>query len=232
MTIPALLAITAGSAIACGVLLVAEWRHHPTLRIGAKAFASVLFVVLGLVLLVSTFDVDGSPGWASYGRWMLGGLVLGMVGDLALLGRSNRAFLAGLIAFLLGHCAYIVGFAQLAPPRDWLAVAGIYAAAPVVTGLAALAVLWRSLKTMKLPVIVYVTAIITMVIGAIAVARGSEPPLCSRALLATGASLFFVSDLAVARDKFHSKTLANKLWGLPAYYAGQLLIAWSLASPT
>jgi len=47
------------------------------------------------------------------------------------------------------------------------------------------------------------------------------------ALLA-GAALFFVSDLAVARDRFVAPGFANRLWGLPAYYAGQLLIAWSI----
>ena len=47
-------------------------------------------------------------------------------------------------------------------------------------------------------------------------------------LLLAGAALFFVSDLAVARDKFVGASFLNRAWGLPAYYAGQLLIAWSL----
>ena len=43
-----------------------------------------------------------------------------------------------------------------------------------------------------------------------------------------GAVLFFASDLGVARDKFVAPGFPNRAWGLPAYYAGQLLIAWSL----
>ena len=43
-----------------------------------------------------------------------------------------------------------------------------------------------------------------------------------------GARLFFVSDLTVARDRFVARASANKAWGLPAYFSGQLLIAWSL----
>jgi uncharacterized membrane protein YhhN len=50
------------------------------------------------------------------------------------------------------------------------------------------------------------------------------------ALVAAGASLFFLSDLAVARHRFVARSFWNKLWGQPAYFAGQLLIAWSLAS--
>jgi uncharacterized membrane protein YhhN len=222
--------LTIASAIACGALVFAEHGTRPRLRIASKLGASLSFVALGLFATVWNLEVYEQPdGWGSFTEWMFRGLVLGMIGDIALLGRGSRAFLAGLGAFLLGHLAYIVGIAQLVSPRDWLDAAGIYAAAPVIVGLGALALLWRHLGTMKLPVIGYVAAIITMMIGAIAVARGAAMPTENRALLATGASLFFVSDLAVARDRFYAKTFANKAWGLPAYFAGQLLIAWSLA---
>jgi uncharacterized membrane protein YhhN len=43
-----------------------------------------------------------------------------------------------------------------------------------------------------------------------------------------GAVLFFASDLAVARDKLVAPSFTNHAWGVPAYYAGQLLIAWAL----
>ena len=67
--------------------------------------------------------------------------------------------------------------------------------------------------------IAYVVAITAMVIGAIAL---GNPRFLA------GAALFFASDLAVARDKFVAPGFTNRAWGLPAYYAGQLLIAWSL----
>jgi hypothetical protein len=43
---------------------------------------------------------------------------------------------------------------------------------------------------------------------------------------AAGAGLFALSDLAVAQDRFVARSFASTLWGLPAYYAAQLLIAW------
>jgi uncharacterized membrane protein YhhN len=46
--------------------------------------------------------------------------------------------------------------------------------------------------------------------------------------VAAGALLFAASDLAVARDRFVRPALRNKLWGLPAYFAAQLLLAASL----
>ena len=80
---------------------------------------------------------------------------------------------------------------------------------------------------MRIPVVGYMLAIVAMMIGAIAVARASALP--TRTCLVTGAALFFASDLAVARDKFVEQSFTNRAWGLPAYYAGQLLIAWSVS---
>ncbi len=40
--------------------------------------------------------------------------------------------------------------------------------------------------------------------------------------------MFTVSDIAVVRDRFVTTGFVNRLWGLPLYYAAQLLIAWSI----
>jgi uncharacterized membrane protein YhhN len=82
---------------------------------------------------------------------------------------------------------------------------------------------------MRIPVIAYVCVITAMVIGAIAVCRGAAIPHPHRML--AGTVLFFASDFAVARDKFVAPSLANRILGLPAYYGGQLLIAWALCRP-
>jgi len=49
-------------------------------------------------------------------------------------------------------------------------------------------------------------------------------PSAGLALLA-GALSFYVSDLAVARDRFVAPGFSNRLWGLPLYYGGTLLLA-------
>jgi hypothetical protein len=38
---------------------------------------------------------------------------------------------------------------------------------------------------------------------------------------------FYLSDLAVARDRFVARAFVNRLWGLPLYYAAQILFAVS-----
>ena len=47
----------------------------------------------------------------------------------------------------------------------------------------------------------------------------------ARAAIPIGALAFYVSDLAVARQRFVSRTFWNKVWGLPLYFGGQLILA-------
>jgi uncharacterized membrane protein YhhN len=217
-----MMAATIVCALACAVLVLAEYKQWRTVRMIAKPIASFAFVAVAVAAL--TCDPHYA-GWREYQLWMVVGLVLGVAGDIALLGKSSGAFLAGLASFLLGHIAYIVGFAQLAGPGTWLDVRALI---PLVAGGIALRLLWPRLGDMRVPVIAYVIAIVTMMAAAIAAGRASSVPHDNRVLLVAGAALFFVSDLAVARDKFVGASFINRAWGLPAYYAGQLLIAWSL----
>lgn len=219
-----LVALTFACAASCGVLVLAEWRSLPQLRVVAKLVASAAFVLLG----VDAFRIGHDPTRVAFGQWIFVGLVLGAIGDAALLGRGKRWFLAGLVAFLLGHLAYVIAALVIEPVATWLSLGGMLVALPVIAGAIALALLWPRLGAMKLPVILYVITIVTMVVAAIAVARGTTLPAPQRLRFVAGAGLFFLSDLAVARDRFVARERTNKLWGLPAYYAGQLLIAWSV----
>ncbi|HEY5924777.1 MAG TPA: lysoplasmalogenase [Kofleriaceae bacterium] len=210
-------------AIACVALVAAEYARANTARWITKPIASLAFVALGFATI--TGCTSPIPAWGEYQLYIIVGLVLGMAGDIALLGKSQGAFLVGLTAFLLGHISYIVAFAQLAPPAAWL---DLRALIPLVVGGTALRILWPRLGEMRVPVIAYVIAIVMMMAAALAAGRVAAVPYDNRVLLVAGAALFFVSDLAVARDKFVGASFVNRAWGLPAYYAGQLLIAWSL----
>jgi hypothetical protein len=41
--------------------------------------------------------------------------------------------------------------------------------------------------------------------------------------------MFYVSDLAVARQRFVAQSWTNKLWGLPLYFGAQLVLAATVA---
>ncbi|MBW2215512.1 MAG: lysoplasmalogenase [Deltaproteobacteria bacterium] len=47
-------------------------------------------------------------------------------------------------------------------------------------------------------------------------------------MIPVGAVMFTASDIAVVRDRFVAPGFVNRLWGLPLYYAAQLIIAWSI----
>ncbi len=220
-----MIALTLACALACALLVYAEYRGSRPGRIVAKLSASAAFVALGACALGGG---GGSAAHAPYARAIFVGLVLGAIGDACLLGAGKRWFLGGLVAFLLGHLAYVVGIAMIEPVARWPGDAGLTAVVPIVAAAVVLASLWRHLGSMRLPVIGYVVTITVMVVAAIAAAHGAALPSPNRSYLVVGACVFFASDVAVARDRFVAHRFSNKLWGLPAYFAGQLLFAWSM----
>lgn len=204
-----LIAIIAGAVVS---LLVAARIGERDLEGLSKAFASATFLVLGL-----TRWSTGDP----VGTWIVVGLALCAVGDVLLL--WQRTFDVGIAAFLVGHLAYITAFAVALPIADW----PILPAGPVlVSSLGALSWLWPHLGRRRLAIGVYVTVITIMVWGALAAG-------VSRSLgwtAAVGAVLFYLSDLAVARNRFVHAEFVNRAVGLPLYYAGQVLLAITISS--
>jgi uncharacterized membrane protein YhhN len=194
-------------------LLFADARDERRLAFACKAAASLCFVLLAVALHI----LNG--GW--FGVLVFGGLVMACGGDVALAFPGKHAFLVGLTLFLVGHLAYITAFAAVVPPGGWLSPVS---AAPVVVTLIAYAALAPRLGAMRGAVVAYMAAITVMVVAAIAVRRAGHGH--GDALL-TGALLFYVSDLSVARDRFVARAFVNRAWGLPAYYAAQVLMAWA-----
>ena len=215
MTPLAALAVACAAFVALTVALDHVGRRGASLV--AKVAASSCFMAVALVRPLSGGAQGG--GWAAA---ILAGLALGMVGDVALALPGRRAFLAGLVAFLLGHVAYVVAFVGAAPAGAWGTPIQL---APLAVSGVALAWLWPHVGAMRGAVIAYVVVITAMVVAALG-AIGALPAATGRAVL-IGAVLFYASDLFVARHRFVAPGLVNRAVGLPLYYAGQLLIAWS-----
>lgn len=156
---------------------------------------------------------------SSYGQTVLLGLVACALGDVLLVPHgAGAAFLAGMGSFALGHAAYAVAFARAGVDSRaaWIALAAMAAVA-----FATLRWLGPRLPTaMQLPIRGYVAVISLMVTLAVgASARSGE------LTMAAGAVLFAASDLSVARERFVRPAFVNLLWGLPMYYAAQLVLA-------
>ena len=90
--LPALLCV-----VLTGVLMWGEVAEKATIRAVAKTGAAFSFIAYALLL--GAWQAGSAP------RWIVAGLCLSMVGDLALLSRDQKLFLGGLVAFLLAHVA-------------------------------------------------------------------------------------------------------------------------------
>ncbi len=174
----------------------------------AKVFASA-----GFLLAAVTAGALASL----VGRIVLAGLILSMVGDMALIGPSRTHFLTGLVAFLLAHLAYITAFVSYGQERRW----ALSSAVPVVIG-AVVVLLWLmpyADSGLEMPVRMYVAIISLMVITAFG-ARGAG----ASSLIVVGAVMFFLSDLSVASLRVVGTDFPTYIWGQPLYYAGQICI--------
>jgi len=199
--------VTAFAPIAvCGVavaaLLLAERRDSGRGIWIAKPVASLSFIWMALA---------SGATQSGYGRWILVALILCLAGDLLLIPRNRPAvFRAGVLAFLLGHLAYAAGF--ITQPLAWHGLA-IGAALLALVIFVVLRWLGPSLPAdMVWPVRAYLFVIAVMSVLACGVT-------------AAGALAFTASDVSVARDRFLRHEFANRAWGLPLYYAAQLLLA-------
>lgn len=198
-------------------LLVAGllWAHRSE-RAGVewalKPAAALTFV--GAAALGRAFDTAA-------GTVFFVGLVLAAIGDVLLIPKSKRSFLAGLVAFLSGHVAYAVGFVVVG-----VDVVSVVSAAPWLIVSAALVLAWlnpRVEPAMRKPVLAYVIVISAMVALAIGASRHT-----GRWVLTVFAVMFYLSDLTVARERFVQRDFLNRAVGLPLYFYAQLLLATSL----
>jgi len=204
--------LTEGCLAAVLALLVVDRQGWPIGRVVAKLAASTGFVLVALAL--------GATG-TRYGQLILGALLLGWVGDALLLSRAAKAFLGGLGAFLLSHLLFAAAFATGA--LSWPAM-GVAAVVALVFG--AVVLRWLLPHTpaeMRVPVLAYVVVILAMCITAAGHAVATQ-----RWMVLLGAVMFAASDIAVARERFVRPGFINQLWGWPAYFVAQLVLAWTV----
>jgi len=206
-------------ALLCGlglvISLIGEYRESTAWSGAGKLIAASSYI--GAALALGAHET-------AYGRVLLAGMGFCWLGDMFLVSsQSRRLFLAGLASFLTGHLVYVAAFAVrgIALPALLGAAVGM-----VVFGFFVLRWLRPELDArMRVPVGLYVIAISAMM----AMAAGSCSAHGSLALL-LGALLFVISDLAVARNRFVAPGFINRAWGLPIYFAAQLLLAASVAA--
>jgi uncharacterized membrane protein YhhN len=175
----------------------------------ARRFTKPLLMPLLAVHVASADDSDGTK------PLVLAGLGMSGLGDIALLAEGEAPFAAGLSSFLAAHAFYLAAFSKRrrggVRRRPW--VAGAYGLAWLGLNV----VLWPRTGRLRIPVVVYGTALAAMAIAAL--------ETDDRAVAAGGAA-FMVSDSILALRTFGGANIpgADALVML-TYTAAQALIA-------
>lgn len=167
-----------------------------------------------------------------------GGTIVAQVfswgGDLALLGRGDRAFLSGVGSFFVAHAAYIGAFGTVRDPGAAVSAAGTRTAglawlttAPVMALAAG-----RRDTSLRVPIAAYATILATMF--ASSTALDTALPRRARRKVVLGTSLFLLSDSLLGIQEFLLRERSPRLEAavMASYTAGQWFIADGVADAT
>jgi uncharacterized membrane protein YhhN len=197
-------------------LLYYEKKEDKKPLLIVKSALSLLFVIAALLQLHPVPD---------YYHYLFAGLIFCLIGDVCLALPQEKAFMAGLVAFLVGQVLYIFSFSSLIQIDDWMSP-WLF----IFFCISVLIFIWLRphLKSMLIPVLFYILVITVMVSGAWAVFWKSSFQTSGRVFILFGSLCFYFSDVFVARNKFIKEEYRNRLVGLPFYYTGQFLLAFSV----
>ena len=193
----------------------ALWKESKKLEYVAKPGVMVcLFVWLYL-----------GTGLQGLTLWFGLGILISMVGDILLMISLDRMFIFGLIAFLLAHLAYLVGFQnELMEVTAWSAVLMLVLAVGAVRVMRRIvsAIRAKGQTRLVIPVIVYSTVITVMLYAAMTTLSNPKWTASASLLVGVGAFLFYLSDVILAWNKFVSPIKNGRIINIGLYHLGQI----------
>ncbi len=208
-------------AISSLINWVAAWQWRPKVYYASKPFAMIFLIVF--FLLQGPMTRQKIP--------FLIGLIFSLLGDVILIKRSIRWFIAGLCAFSIAQFFYIIGF-NMSLTSVPVQVLSIFAL--LLGGIIMHLGIERFAKTADihkkiLPFFTfYGVLILAMVISAIvSISRPGWSDLAA-VLAGIGGMLFFVSDVMIGLDKLDRRLPKYKFWIIITYHLAQFLIVAAL----
>lgn len=194
----------------------------------SNADAITLTKPLLMPLLLAWLVTLARRWWPVPLRWLAVGIVFAWIGDLALMGEGDNAFMLGIGAFLVMQVAYLVAFLRVPGPglvRAWKIALLPYALIWVGINVA----ISGGVGDMRIPVLVYSAVALAMAVAALDLVLRLPQPLAWRA--AGGALLFVVSDALIAMTAFGplSESAGWSALIMATYVAAQGLIVTGFA---
>lgn len=205
-------------------------RNRFLLVLGLTAAALVLFGVatdiLWLRLAGKPFILLAMIAWIwpyknRYQQWIIIGLIFSILGGLLL--EIPGLFLTGLIAFLLGHLAYISAFLENTRHLAFWRMVPF-----LLFGVGIYALLFPGLGGMAIPVGFYILVICAMMWRAAACLGSEGQPTRGEWAALIGAILFTLSDSLIGIFAFLNPLAWLSYPILLLYWVGQLGITYSV----
>ncbi|WP_417897849.1 lysoplasmalogenase [Bacillus haimaensis] len=173
------------------------------------------------MLFILSLAVNGAAtSWTSFAMWMIIGLIFSLIGDVFLMLPSDR-FLYGLVSFLLAHASYMVAFLQFPSlgEGNYLLIAMHAIIAILFLHRLHKGVLAKGGKRLFFAVTFYILLISSMVWIAF---------LTDNPWMITAAILFYISDAALAWDRFVKPLHYRSYIVMSTYFGAQYLFACSV----
>lgn len=183
-----------------------------------------LFKPLTMVMIIGTAYIYSERKF--FYLWAISvGLVFSLIGDVFLI-VPQTYFIFGLVSFLFAHIFYTAAFLRAGKGKFSFVslsafLVGFFILASIYSGVS---------ESLKIPVIVYATAISLMLCFALNFYLTKKTPESLYAL--SGAFLFVVSDSILAFNKFTYEFFSAKIFILATYFTAQWLIARSVEKIT
>jgi uncharacterized membrane protein YhhN len=179
-------------------------------------------VMLCLFLwLLTTTGLEGATFWFGVG------ILLSLAGDVLLMISLDRLFLAGLVAFLLAHIFYVIGFNIPMPAISaWSVILAVligWGGAKIIRRILT-SVIEKGQGRMRLPIIVYSVVISLMLLSAMIKLNDLTWSASASILVAVGAFLFYLSDVILAWNKFVAPFQHGRIYNIAAYHLGQIAL--------
>jgi len=149
-----------------------------------------------------------------YKKLIFIGFIFSLLGDIFLMNILDK-FILGLASFLIAHIFYIVAFSKRKKQLNIISSLPFYAVAGIL-----IFYFYPYLGDMKVPVIIYILVIITMVWRAFL--QRNFDNIAVYALV--GAALFAISDTNIAFTKFVQDYDYSKIVTITLYWTAQFLI--------
>ncbi|MBM3182007.1 MAG: lysoplasmalogenase [Chloroflexi bacterium] len=191
------------------------------------------YIAKPAVILALFFWLWTSAGLNGALLWFGLGLLLSLAGDVLLMISLDRFFLAGLVAFLFAHVAYVIGFNTPVPEMSvwgialaiFIGLGGARVVRRIIDALAA-----QGQGRMRGPILVYSIIISLMILSAMLKLTDVKWEAGAALLVSLGAILFYISDIILAWNKFVSPLQHGRIYNIAAYHLGQIaLIAGVIA---